>query len=64
MGKFGRKSAASTGTSKSISDMGDDDVADVSPPSPTACALFFLLLMFVKIASDIDNGTSGGSKED
>lgn len=52
--------------SKSIlPDMGgDDELTDVTPPSPTACALFFLLLVFVKIANDIDNGSSGSSKDD
>jgi len=46
------------------SKMADDEPGDISPPSPTTCALFFLLLMFVKIASDIDNGTSGSSSSD
>ena len=40
-----------------------DDNGEISPPSPTACALFFLLLVFVKIASDIDNGTAGSSSD-
>jgi len=41
--------------------MADDEPSDISPPSPTTCALFFLLLLFVKIASDIDNGIVGSS---
>lgn len=52
MGKWGRKST-----------MADDQPGDLSPPSPAACALFFLLLLFVKIASDIDNASAGSSSD-
>lgn len=35
---------------------------DIRPPSPTACALFFLLLMLVKITSDSEFSAAGTRK--